>query len=286
MRSEITRTPPVAVRRALCSEVGFRCPVNNCGSPYLTFHHFRPTWRVQHHHNPKGMIALCSEHAGKADGNCYPDEYLDALKAEGGSRSEAIQGTFDYLRLDMIAKIGSNVYYDIDTLVEIDGQPAVYFGRDAAGYLLLNIDLPAPEGGSRAKLENNVWTVDPGAERIDCPPRGRHIRVSFEDGDGFYVGFTEYADAAAYQAKNPSTRELIDSVSFPVVVAEFWERSASRLIEFGRNATNFPSSHGSIAGSLFIGSPVGISYESPISTPLLSRISRALRDFNGRNEAL
>ncbi|WP_152667217.1 hypothetical protein [Cellulomonas sp. FA1] len=232
------------------------------------------------------MIALCSEHAGKADGNYYPDEYLDRLKSEGRGRSEAVQGTFDYLRLDMIAKIGSNVYYDVDTLVEINGEPAVYFGRDAAGYLLLNINLPAPEGGSRARLENNVWTVDPGAERIDCPPRGRHIRVDFEDGDGFYVGFTEYPNAATYSAKNPSGRTLIDSLSFPVVVAEFWERSGSHLIEFGRNTTRFPSSRGSIAGSLFIGGPVGISYNSPPSPALLSSLNRALEDFNGRSSSL
>src|SRR5918912_315690 len=37
----VNRTPPAAVRRELRREVGFGCPVPDCGNPYLYWHHFR-----------------------------------------------------------------------------------------------------------------------------------------------------------------------------------------------------------------------------------------------------
>jgi len=63
----VNRTPPAAVRRELRREVGFGCPIPDCGIPYLTWHHFDPEWRVEEHHRPEGMIALCLTHAGLAD---------------------------------------------------------------------------------------------------------------------------------------------------------------------------------------------------------------------------
>jgi hypothetical protein len=93
---DLPRTPLANVRLALKREVGFRCPALDCGRPYLTWHHFNPPWAVEHHHRPEGMIALCVEHAAKADGGAYTKEQLEGMKSRGADAALAIEG----IRLD------------------------------------------------------------------------------------------------------------------------------------------------------------------------------------------
>ena len=38
----MNRTPPKKVIQTLRQEVGFGCPIPNCGNPYLEWHHFDP----------------------------------------------------------------------------------------------------------------------------------------------------------------------------------------------------------------------------------------------------
>lgn len=79
---------PDRVRRALRSEVGFGCPVDGCGSPYLTYHHFDPPRRLRDHNEPQGMIALCRKHHDDAGGGAFTLEQLKDLKREGRERNQ------------------------------------------------------------------------------------------------------------------------------------------------------------------------------------------------------
>jgi hypothetical protein len=79
-------------------EVGFRCPVPDCGSPYLTWYHFDPTWHEREHNEPSGMIALCQEHHDKADAGAFTLEQLRDMKRQGRERSETLKGRFDWVR--------------------------------------------------------------------------------------------------------------------------------------------------------------------------------------------
>ncbi|WP_290437550.1 HNH endonuclease signature motif containing protein [Aeromonas caviae] len=67
---------PKKVKEILREEVGFGCPVKDCGNPYLEYHHFDPPIHIGPHNDPKGMIALCAQHHKKADGNAYTVEQL------------------------------------------------------------------------------------------------------------------------------------------------------------------------------------------------------------------
>jgi hypothetical protein len=93
-----SRDPYEWVKTALRQDVGFCCSVQDCGIPYLTWHHFDPPWRVEHHHRPEGMIALCREHADKADHGSFTDDQLRELKQEGRSRAAEVRGRFDWMR--------------------------------------------------------------------------------------------------------------------------------------------------------------------------------------------
>ena len=68
--------------------------MEGCGSPYLTWHHFDPPWRVQEHEEPEGIIALCQEHHKKADVGAFTDDQLRGLKAAGHEREEEVRGRF------------------------------------------------------------------------------------------------------------------------------------------------------------------------------------------------
>lgn len=76
----MNRKPPAKVLKILREEVGFGCPIQSCGNPYLEWHHFDPKWGELNHHNPEGMIALCPAHHRKADANTYTKDQLRILK--------------------------------------------------------------------------------------------------------------------------------------------------------------------------------------------------------------
>ena len=90
--NELSRTPPVAVRRELRREVGFGCPVSGCGNPYLEYHHFDPPWEKEHHHDLARMIALCAEHHAKAAAWTIDD--CRAMKAIPVDRPD-VRGRFE-----------------------------------------------------------------------------------------------------------------------------------------------------------------------------------------------
>jgi len=267
----LTRRAPKGVREELVKEVGFRCPIEGCGVPYLTFHHFGPPWKVKAHHNPAGMVALCSNHAAKADNGYYPDDHFRRLKAEGAGRAATVSGEFDYLRRNVLAMLGSNMFYNVDTIVEVGGERQVFFERDANGYLLLNFKLPGADGAPRAWMENNVWVVEPGADYIECPPRGRYLSVDFPNGDHFRV---EYSDVESKEeflkkypiAKYPPTEHMADVVDYPLTIAEFWEKAQGTTIQFGKNGTQFAGNL--ISNSAMTNARVGISMESEPTTQL------------------
>lgn len=101
----MNRDPLTDVKRILRKEVGFGCPVEGCGNPYLTWHHFDPTWSEKQHHDPKGMIALCREHHDKADAGAYTREQLHELKKN--PRTKDVVGKFDWMRNKLMLVAGS-----------------------------------------------------------------------------------------------------------------------------------------------------------------------------------
>ena len=108
----MNRTPPTAVRCELKREVGFGCPVPDCGNPYLYWHHFDPPWDVRQHHDPDGMIALCGLHHPKADAGAYSKEQLREFKRRVAERAEEVKGRFEWMRHSLLAVVGGNFYYE------------------------------------------------------------------------------------------------------------------------------------------------------------------------------
>ena len=96
----LRREAPIAVRRQLAEEVGFGCPIEGWGSPYLMWHHFDPPWRVREHHDPVGMrqmidhlMKLSFGHEAHLTCHSAHNGWRKRWEAEGPSDGAAVDRT-------------------------------------------------------------------------------------------------------------------------------------------------------------------------------------------------
>ncbi len=237
----MNRNPRVEVRRALRKEVGFGCPIPGCGIPYLTWHHFDPEWRVEEHHRPEGMIALCLTHAGQADANAYEKEYLRSLKRVGRPEATEVRGELSWMRRRVLALVGGNWYYETPIILQVGSTSAISFSRDEEGYLLLNLRLPSLSGQPRARIEENFFTVNRDhISDVECAARGRTIRIDYANGDYFQH---QYRDIPDDEALRQRYGDLVGSqgvprmIEFPVTVVEVSERTNNSRLDFDPQST-------------------------------------------------
>lgn len=238
----MTRKPPAKVRKQLRQEVGFRCPVEGCGNPYLTWHHFDPPWHVENHHRPEGMIALCLDHAAKADGGAFTDDQLRTLKKNGRQRAEEVRGQFDWMRRDLLAVVGGCFYYEQPIIFQVGDKPCIWFNRDAEGYLLLNFQMPSISSEPRAQIEDNGWVVPPIVADVVCPPRGRLLEIRYPNDDKLKIEFfsIESQDALAGRYPDANVKSWAFNLSFPSTGVEISEKVSGTTIEFGPRTTRLP----------------------------------------------
>lgn len=242
-KGELKRRPPTDVLRKLRVEVGFRCPADDggepCGSPYLTWHHFDPPWRVEQHHRVEGMVALCQEHHKKADVGTYTRDQLRRFKEQGRTRAAEVQGRFGWMRQEYLAVVGGNAYMDVPVVLQVDGQPAVWFSENEFGEKLLNLRLPDVAGRGEVFIEENLWTVMPHDVRdVVCPPSGRTIRVDFVNGDRFEVEFKELATLQDLTKRYPWLAGAVSPEAFPLTLVELAERRDGGVVVLGPEGTS------------------------------------------------
>jgi hypothetical protein len=267
----VSRTPPTDVLTALREEVGFHCPAADadgdiCGNPYLTWHHFDPPWRTETHHRPEGMIALCRTHADKADNGSYTDDQLRRLKAEGRGRGREVSGRFDWMRRDLLAVVGGNAYFRTPVVIQVSNRPVVWFNRNEQHELLLNFDMPAISGASRASIRDNGWTVSPTDVReLICPPSGRKLDIKYKNGDLFGLKFRSIADRDELLQRFPYLPTLQSHVfPYPLTVVELTQVVAGSPLQLTPKGTLIGTN--SITGGLISDCGVGVSIDS--FTPL------------------
>jgi hypothetical protein len=190
----VTRTPPKAIWMALAEEVGFGCPVEGCGIPYLTWHHFDPPWKERQHHDPRGMIALCEPHHSAADVGAYTSEQLREMKAQGRDRARALEGRFEWRRRNLLAVVGGLFLYEVPVAVRLQQTPLIWFNRDDKHQLLLNVAMPSTVEEPRLRIDDNFWIEVGNPKTVECPPSGKLVSLTYPNGDAIRVEFFEVDD--------------------------------------------------------------------------------------------
>lgn len=251
----MNRTPPIEVRRILRGEVGFGCPVPDCGNPYLEWHHFDPPWREREHHDPTGMVALCAEHHGKADAGAFTKAQLRAFKQ---SHPSIVSGRFDYLRHRMLGVVGGNFFYETPILVAYGQRPQIWWSRGENDYLRLSVRMVSISDEPRLTLDENDWIIRGNPTDFECPPSGKRIFARYSNGDVLGIEFFELSDSSAAEAKYPQTSRLSwKSLDFPITAVEIQNHVGGTGVGFGPLSSMLPG-EGVFQGNFAVGSPVGL----------------------------
>lgn len=262
----MNRTPPKAVRTQLAEEVGFGCPVEGCGSPYLTWHHFDPPWSEHPHHDPDGMIAFCSQHHDAADANAYDVDELRLMKAKGRDRNLALQARFEWRRRRLLSVVGGNFYYETPVPVQIGPKPVVSFNRDDDDRLLLNVVMPSTVREPRLYVDDNFWIESGIQSSVECPPHGRLVAVRYPNGDAIRIEFIGIDDADAL-ARRYDQSDVVRSFlegeegeGFPIAAVEVRMKihgpTAEPVIDFDAQATRIGGMR--MTGCLSVRNRVGL----------------------------
>lgn len=227
---------PKKVKEILRTEVGFGCPVRDCGNPYLEYHHFDPPVHITPHNNPEGMIALCTQHHKKADGNAYTNEQLHAFKTNK-VHSKRVQGNLDWLRRDLLSIVGGNLFYETPIAVQIDGDNVVSFKRDSEGYQRLSISMLSVLPEERVIIEENSWENIGNPLDLRAPPQGKELEVSYHNGDYLYLKFNEINDEIELQKKFNIPASISFEFKFPITVVEINFAVGGTNINFSSKGT-------------------------------------------------
>lgn len=213
------RKPPAAVRRKLREEVGFCCPIEGCGSPYLTYHHFDPPWATEAHHNPDGMIALCLQHHKEADVGAYTDIQLRELK-EAGKNNKPVAGQFNWKRENTLIIAGSNYFIGSPTILEANKTKQIWFEKDEKNYDTVNMDLYSSDGLLVFQMRKNDWIVLPDFEDIESPPSARSLKIRSK----------QYGVSVDLEFSNKDINEIAK-----LVESNLWNRTLQSVAEFNQN---------------------------------------------------
>lgn len=235
----MNRKPPEHVKRTLREEVGFGCPVPNCGRPYLEWHHFDPPWHQENHHDPKGMIALCREHHIQADHGAFTKEQLHNLKQTGKDTWKQISGKFSWMRNRLLAVVGGNFYYETPIIFKFRGRPVIWFERDENNYLLLNLHMLSTSNSPRAYIQNNEWFNVGGEENIECPPSAKKVKISYPNGDMISIEFFEINTIDEANKRYPDARACEWPIELPITAVEVTNIVANSGLEFDAKETKF-----------------------------------------------
>lgn len=173
----MTRNIPKDVREILRKEVNFGCPIKDCGSPYLSYHHFNPPWHKKEHHNPEGMIALCLEHHKQADYGAFTVEQLDDFKSKPFlTTKDKVAGQFNWKREHLIFLLGGNTFIGSQNIYLYQDEPLLWLTSDEQNNTLLNFDIKGEKGETIFSMRDNDWIIISDFDNIESIPSGKKLQ--------------------------------------------------------------------------------------------------------------
>jgi hypothetical protein len=203
------------------------------------------------------MIALCLDHHAKADAGAYTKQQLREFKKYASKNSSLRKGSFDWIRQDLLAVVGGNFYYETPIIFQFKGHPVIWFNRDEDRRLLLNIRMLSKLPEPRLIVEDNYWMNVGKPIDLECPPSGKFLRVSYENGDAISIEFINLISSE--DTLNRYQNSFLN-VKYPITAIEINNAVAGTNINFGPRETEMPG-HNIISNGFFSHSRVGIAVE-------------------------
>lgn len=190
------RNPPEYVCKILRKEVNYGCPI--CGSPFLTWHHFDPPWRERQHHNPEGMIALCAEHAQKADGCNYTKDQLKSYKENPVVKDMIKDHRWPWEPEKLVFLIGGSVVFGVRPLLTLRGKEIFGATREwipgrTTKSIFFNFNLVDPNGNPIVDMKKNWLTIHTSSiADLKLTTRSTKFVVSHDSGLKLSICFHRY----------------------------------------------------------------------------------------------
>lgn len=181
----MSNTPP-DVKKVLRAEVGFGCPVLDCGCPFLEYHHFDPPQAVERHNRPEGMLAICPTHHSQAA--VFTVEQCREMKKNG----QGVNTTqLHWMRKKIHAVMGGLSSFECPCVLMLNNNPVVWFTRNEFGLFQLNLRMPTL--GTEPRVEINENSIEFAGEPadIECRPQGKFIKIEYPNGDLISLDFKE-----------------------------------------------------------------------------------------------
>jgi hypothetical protein len=200
--------------------------VAGCASPYLTWHHFDPPHRGQHH-DAAGMIALCLQHHKEADSGAFTHDQLRDLKIDPFLKRAGAgpAGRFNWRREQFVLAAGGGLFIRCPVFLEMAGRPIVWLSADDAGNQLLNLDVWDADGVLAFAMRDNDWVVLSEPDDLEAPPAAGSLIVRAPSKD-LRVSVA-FAASTAAQVEARLRRREEDSVRH---LSERYEQELTRLV--------------------------------------------------------
>jgi len=185
---------PLEVRRTLRREVNFGCPAPDCGSPYLTYHHFDPPRRVRHHHELPRMVALCWPHHQVAEAGAFTPDQLRGMKERPFLSEPPIQGRFEgWNRRRLVIRLGENWFFRPPCLLRVGGQILVGMSQ-VDDYEGLDLDARSIDGQPLLQMKANDWQLETIPDDLVVGNRFNNLKVDLSSRQiHFDIRFRSYS---------------------------------------------------------------------------------------------
>jgi hypothetical protein len=192
------RDPGPDIKAALRQEVNFGCPISypggGCGSPILTYHHFDPPWAGHFVHNLNGMIALCPEHHGHADGGAWTKVQLQTFKKHPYVNN-ALKCRWPWTTEKLVMQFGPNLSIG-------EGSPLWLYERPVLGFrphdnlnignrvIVFDSYIEDHSGNAWLKIENSFFSLELGSTAdLEFKPLLRMMQARHKDGTHLEVRY-------------------------------------------------------------------------------------------------
>jgi hypothetical protein len=162
--SELSRTIPADVKRAVRQHCGFGCVL--CGASIYEYDHFDPPFVLAERHDPEGITLLCPTHHSEKTRGVLP---LEAVRRANASPAALQNGEttvsrpyFDHIPSLLLG--GGILIENTPVPLEIDGVPLIKFAEPEEGSKVARIfaTITSENGEHLLSIEDNEWIVRSG----------------------------------------------------------------------------------------------------------------------------